>query len=84
MKIVYFYYAKYLFLLVTIPHTSYKKISTGYFPGSPVVKTPRFHCRGHGFNPWSGTKIPHTQTKEKQTNNSALCQARLPPEPPPP
>ena len=24
------------------------------FPGTPVVKTPRFHCRGHGFDPWSG------------------------------
>ena len=24
------------------------------FPGGPVVKTPRVHCRGHGFNPWSG------------------------------
>ena len=24
------------------------------FPGSPVVKTPHFHCRGHGFDPWSG------------------------------
>ena len=23
-------------------------------PGGPVVKTPRFHCRGHGFDPWSG------------------------------
>ena len=22
------------------------------FPGGPVVKTPRFHCRGHGFDPW--------------------------------
>ena len=21
------------------------------FPGGPVVKTPCFHCRGHGFNP---------------------------------
>ena len=21
------------------------------FPGSPVVKIPCFHCRGHGFNP---------------------------------
>ena len=20
-------------------------------PGSPVVKTPSFHCKGHGFNP---------------------------------
>ena len=25
----------------------------GKVPGSPVVKTPRFHCRGHGFDPWS-------------------------------
>ena len=24
------------------------------FPGSPVVRTPHFHCKGHGFNPWSG------------------------------
>ena len=24
------------------------------FPGSPVVRTPRFHRRGPGFNPWSG------------------------------
>ena len=24
------------------------------FPGGPVVKTPRFHCRGCGFDPWSG------------------------------
>ena len=23
-------------------------------PGGPVVKTPCFHCRGHGFDPWSG------------------------------
>ena len=24
------------------------------FSGSPVVKTPHFHCRGRGFDPWSG------------------------------
>ena len=24
------------------------------FPGSPVVKTPCFHCRKHGFHPWLG------------------------------
>ena len=24
------------------------------FPGGPVVKTPHFQCRGHGFNPLSG------------------------------
>ena len=29
------------------------------FPGGSVVKTPHFQCRGHGFHPWSGTKIPH-------------------------
>lgn len=22
------------------------------FPGGTVVETPRFHCRGHGFDPW--------------------------------
>ena len=24
------------------------------FPGGPVVKTPSFHCKGRGFDPWSG------------------------------
>ena len=24
------------------------------FPGGLVVKTSYFHCRGHGFDPWSG------------------------------
>ena len=24
------------------------------FPGGPVVKTPSFHYREHGFDPWSG------------------------------
>ena len=24
------------------------------FPGGPVVRTRRFHCRGHGFDPCSG------------------------------
>ena len=24
------------------------------FPGGPAVGTPCFHCRGHGFDPWSG------------------------------
>ena len=26
----------------------------GGFPGGPVVKTPRFHCRERRFSPWSG------------------------------
>ena len=28
------------------------------FPGGPVVRTPCFHCRGHGFDPWSGNQDP--------------------------
>ena len=31
-----------------------KSIKILDFPGSPVAKTPRFQCRGHGFDPWSG------------------------------
>ena len=31
-----------------------KEIIRGDFPGGPVVKTPRFQCKGHGFNPLSG------------------------------
>ena len=23
-----------------------------YFPGGPVLRTPCFHCMGHGFHPW--------------------------------
>ena len=30
----------------------------GEFPGGPVVRTLHFHCRGLGFDPWLGTKIP--------------------------
>ena len=26
----------------------------GDFPGRPVIRTLSFHCRGHGFDPWSG------------------------------
>ena len=28
------------------------------FPGGPVVKTSRFRCRGHGFDPWLGNEDP--------------------------
>ena len=30
-----------------------KKISRD-LPGRPLVRTPRFQCRGYGFDPWSG------------------------------
>ena len=33
------------------------KIS-GDLAGCPVVKTPYFHCKGRGFNPWSGNSDP--------------------------
>ena len=38
----------------TLIRTGYHKKGTTDFPGSPVVKTLRFHCRVHGFDPWWG------------------------------
>ena len=36
-------------------------------PGSPVVKTPSFQCKGAGSIPGWGTKIPHaTQHGQKK------------------
>ena len=34
-------------------YTKYKTVGLG----GPTVKTPRFHCREHEFDPWS--KIPY-------------------------
>ena len=34
-------------------HTSSKKTHRE-FPGGPLVRTLHFHCREHGFSPWSG------------------------------
>ena len=31
------------------------------FPGSPAVKTPRFHCSRRGFHPWAGNSDPTCQ-----------------------
>ena len=48
----------------------FKKDKSWEFPGGPVVRTLHFHCRGPGFNPGWGTKIPqavrHGQKKQKQ------------------
>ena len=30
------------------------KTHSSKFPAGPVVRTARFHCRGHRFDPWSG------------------------------
>ena len=35
----------------------FKEITGREFPGGPVARTPCFHCRRPGVNPWSGTKI---------------------------
>ena len=46
------------------------------FPGGPVVKTPRFHCRGHRFDPWSPSQGSSTccavLSKRKETLYSDL------------
>ena len=44
---------------VTITVRNYiRKLTVWEFPGSPVVKTQHFHCRGPGSIPGLGTKIP--------------------------
>ena len=41
------------------PKSQSRKISgLGDFPGGPVVKTPYFHCRRHGLDPWLGNYDP--------------------------
>ena len=39
------------------------------FPGGPVVTTPRFHCRGLRFNPWSGNQDPCMLRSQKKKKN---------------
>ena len=39
------------------------------FPGGPVVRTPRFHCRGHRFESLVrelGSCKPHSVAKKKK------------------
>ena len=42
------------------------------FPGGPVVKTPRFHCWGHGFSPSLGNQDPVCIAKRLKNNNTSL------------
>ena len=47
------------------------ELDDGNFPGSPVVQTLHFHCRGHGFEPWLGklrSCTPHGTAKNNNTN----------------
>ena len=44
------------------------------FPGTPVVKTPCFQCRGVGSIPGQGTKIPHAmQYVAKKEKKKRIC-----------
>lgn len=38
----------------TLPHHGERCCEVVGLPGGPVVTAPCFHCRGHGFYPWSG------------------------------
>ena len=35
------------------------------FPSGPVANTPYSTAGGTGFDPWSGTQIPHSGGKKK-------------------
>ena len=56
--------------LLGISNTACSKLNSGDLPGGPVVKTPCFHCRGRGFNPWSG--IPTCCTVQPKTKSCTL------------
>ena len=38
----------------TIERRTLEKYFSRDFPGGPVVRAAHFHCRRHGFDPWSG------------------------------
>ena len=48
-----------------------KKSTRWDFPGGPVAEVPCFHCRGHGFNPWSGNWDPTCHAVQPKTNKKA-------------
>ena len=63
--------------LISLMYTLKKKKNTeekGWgFSGDPVIGALCFHCRGHGFSPWSGHWDPtyfkvRTKKKKKKTN----------------
>ena len=53
------------FVLFLSEHSSWD------FPGGPVAKTPCSQCRGPGFDPWSGNKIPHVLTPQLKILSAA-------------
>ena len=42
------------------------------FPRGPVVKTPHFQCKGHGFDPWSGNYDPMCHAAKKLNKNKII------------
>ena len=36
---------------------------------APVAETPSFQCRGPGFHPWSGNRIPHVTAEDAAYSN---------------
>ena len=48
------------------------KDQLGGIPGSPVVNTLWFHCRGRGSNPSGETQIPQAASQGKK-NQPGLC-----------
>ena len=51
------------------------------FPCDPLVKMLCFQCRGHGFDSWLGTKIPHAMghgQKKKREMPESLTNSRIP------
>ena len=49
----------------------------GEFLGSPVVRTPCFHCRTHRFNLWLGNQGPTSQVAWQKKKTSAHCVSAL-------
>ena len=48
------------------------------FPGGPVVKIPDSQRRRSGFDPWSGTKIPHATTKNSHAaTKDPVCLSQI-------
>ena len=41
-------------------------------PGSPVVKTPCFHCKGCGFDPWLGKNLHAMWCGQKKKKNQTV------------
>ena len=57
-------------------HLGLNNIETGSreFPGSPVVRSWCFHCRGPGSIPGWGTKIPQNKTKKRERDRIESCE----------